>query len=105
MKDSDLALFGTRLQSSNIDGLAIDSFRAHYIVQYRNNLIGRHFKTLMQLAAFHVHGLVSDNLFALLKAVGSLGAVLWVAEIEGLEAYLVCTTAFIRFELILYAIK
>lgn len=91
LKDSDLSLFATRLHDSSIDGLAMDSFSAHYLIQYRNNLIGRHFKTLMQLTVFHVHGLVSDELFALLKAVGSLGAVLWIAEIEDLEIYLVRT--------------
>lgn len=88
-RESDLPLFAARLQSSSVDGLAMDSFRAQYIVQYRNNLIGRHFKALMQLTVFHVHGIVSDNLFALVKSVGSLGAVLWVTDIEDIEAYLV----------------
>jgi hypothetical protein len=89
LKGADRALFATRLQSSNIDGLDIDPLRADYFLQYSNNLIGRHFKSLMQLMVFHVHGLVSNELYALTKAVGFLGAMLWCAEINDLELYLV----------------
>jgi ABC-type sulfate transport system permease component len=59
------------------------------MIQYRNNLIGKHFKTLMQIMAFHVHDLVSAKEFALIKAVGALGSLLWVHEIEDMNSYLV----------------
>jgi hypothetical protein len=59
------------------------------MIQYRNGLIGKHFKTLMQTMAFHVHGLVTDEEFALIRAVGDLGALLWVHEIDDMEKYLV----------------
>ncbi|KAG9088267.1 hypothetical protein FS749_002316 [Ceratobasidium sp. UAMH 11750] len=41
MKENALSLFATWLQSSNLDGLGLDSFSAKYIIKYPNNLIGR----------------------------------------------------------------
>jgi hypothetical protein len=43
----------------------------------------------MQTMAFHVHGLVTDEEFELIKAVGDLGASLWVHEIDDMDKYLV----------------
>ncbi|KAG8688734.1 hypothetical protein FRC11_004889 [Ceratobasidium sp. 423] len=80
--------FETRLQSSNILALEIDPIHASYIMNYKNNLIGCQLKMLMQLTVFHIHDLVHPNLFALVKAVGNLGAVLWYSEIHNLDLYL-----------------
>jgi hypothetical protein len=88
-KEADQNLFVIRLQSTNIDGLSIPSIRAPYMMQYRNGLIGKHFKTLMQTMIFHLHGLVTPEQFTLVKAVGFFGALLWVPEIEDMESYLV----------------
>jgi hypothetical protein len=41
-------LFAIRLQGTNIDGLLVPPIRAAYIMQYRNGLIGKHFKTLIR---------------------------------------------------------
>lgn len=87
--DADRAQFAIRLQSSDLDGLSVPPLRASYIIQYRNNLIGKHFKTLMQVMPFHVHNLVSPAEFDLIKAAGALGAHLWVHEIKDMDAYLV----------------
>jgi len=59
------------------------------MMQYRNGLIGKHFKTLMQTMIFHVHDIVSPDQFTLIKAVGSLGALLWIPKIENMGSYLV----------------
>ncbi|KAJ7827162.1 hypothetical protein B0H14DRAFT_3721679 [Mycena olivaceomarginata] len=72
-------LFVIRLQSTDIG--------AAYMMQYRNGLIGKHFKTLMQTMLFHVHDLVSPELFTLVKAVSELGAMLWVHEIDNIAKY------------------
>jgi hypothetical protein len=60
------------------------------MVQYKNSLIGKHFKALQQLAVFHLHdGLCSKGLFDLWKANGALGALIWYPEIKNIDKYLV----------------
>jgi hypothetical protein len=82
--------FAVRLQSSSVDGLNLSAIRGRYIVQYKNALIGKHFKILQQLGVFHLHeDLCGKNLFNLWKASGELGAMLWFPEIRNLEQYLV----------------
>lgn len=73
-----------------MDGLSIPALRAPYLVQYKNSLIGKHFKTLQQLAVFHLdEKLCSPQLFNLWKANGELRALLWYPEIKDMEGYLV----------------
>lgn len=78
------------LESTDIDGLSIPPIQAAYMMQYQNGLIGKHFKTLIQTAVFQVHDLVTSEHFTLIKAIRSLGALLWIPEIENMEIYLVC---------------
>ncbi|KAJ7732086.1 hypothetical protein B0H14DRAFT_2314270, partial [Mycena olivaceomarginata] len=59
-----------------------------YMIQYKNNLIGKHFKTLMQALMFHVHSICTPEQFSLIKAAGDLGALLWIPEIHDMEHYL-----------------
>ncbi len=59
------------------------------MTQYRNNLIGKHFKTLMQMMVFHVHNITTPAQFALVRAVGALGALLWIPEIDNMDQFLV----------------
>ncbi|KAF8994433.1 hypothetical protein BDZ89DRAFT_1179858 [Hymenopellis radicata] len=73
----DEETFAVRLQSSSITGLTIPPPRAAYLVQYKNSLIGKHFKTLQQIGVFH-----------LWKVTGELGALLWVPEIRDMDTYL-----------------
>ncbi|KDR77189.1 hypothetical protein GALMADRAFT_267364 [Galerina marginata CBS 339.88] len=82
-------LFAIRLQSSSIDGLSLSPIRAQFLVQYKNSLIGKHFKGLQQLGVFHLHdNLCTPDYFDLWKANGELGAMLWYPEIENIETYL-----------------
>jgi hypothetical protein len=73
-----------------MDGLSVSPLHAAYMMQYRNGLIGKHFKTLMQMMVFHVHNIVNLEQFTLIKTIGSLGALLWILEIEDMDSYLVC---------------
>lgn len=83
-------LFAVRLQSSSTQGLTIAPIRAKYMVQYKNSLIGKHFKTLQQLAVFHLHkDLCNEKLLDIWKATGELGAMLWYHEIKDMDAYCV----------------
>ncbi|THH10950.1 hypothetical protein EW146_g8209 [Bondarzewia mesenterica] len=85
-KDAD---FAVRLQSSSVDGLTLPPIRANYIAQYKNSLIGKHFKTLQQLAIFHMHDdICTPRLLNLWKASGELGALVWYHEIKNMDAYL-----------------
>ncbi|KAJ7444523.1 hypothetical protein B0H11DRAFT_1746826 [Mycena galericulata] len=86
--DSKADIFASRLQGSSIDGLSIPPPRPRYVVQYKNSLIGKHFKMLQQLGVFHLHGLCSPLLFELWKATGELGAYLWFPEIKNMDVYL-----------------
>ncbi|KAF9013807.1 hypothetical protein BDZ89DRAFT_1166951 [Hymenopellis radicata] len=63
--------FAVRLDSCDILGLSIPPPRASYLVQYKNSLIGKHFKALQQLAA-----------------TGDLAAYLWFPEINDMNCYL-----------------
>jgi hypothetical protein len=84
------ALFATRLQSLSIRGLSVPVIRAHYMVKYKNNLIGKHFKTLQQLVVFSLDNqLCTKWVFELWKASGRFGALLWYFDIENMEPYLV----------------
>ncbi|THU81998.1 hypothetical protein K435DRAFT_823322 [Dendrothele bispora CBS 962.96] len=88
LSEEEQRVFTARLQSTDTDGLTIPPLRAAYIMQYRNGLIGKHFKALMQTMVFHVHDLVTPDEFEIIKAVGELGAMLWVPEIKDMEQYL-----------------
>ncbi|KAF9065870.1 hypothetical protein BDP27DRAFT_1384442 [Rhodocollybia butyracea] len=90
MSDKELELLAVQLQSTDTDGLTVPPLHAAYMVQYRNNLIGKHFKTLMQILPFHMHGFskVNNTYFELTRAVGALGALLWVPEIHNMDEYL-----------------
>lgn len=88
-KDQE-TVFTTRLQSANIDGLSISPLQASYMVQYKNALNGKYFKTLQQLAIFQLDDTVCpERLFDIWKATGNLGALLWFPEIDNMEQYLV----------------
>ncbi|KZT20093.1 hypothetical protein NEOLEDRAFT_1076404 [Neolentinus lepideus HHB14362 ss-1] len=88
LQEKDYNTFFLRLQSSSVDGLSIPPIRASYLQQYRNSLIGKQFKQIMQTTVFHIQDLVDEAHFKLWKAVGLLGALLWYPEIADLEEYL-----------------
>ncbi|OBZ68017.1 hypothetical protein A0H81_11962 [Grifola frondosa] len=71
------------------NGLSIPPLRASYMLQYRNGLIGKHFKSIQQLAIFHLDDSLCSPLERdLWKATGELGALLWYYEIENMPMYL-----------------
>ncbi|KAJ3738322.1 hypothetical protein DFH05DRAFT_1454991 [Lentinula detonsa] len=90
MSEKELELLAVRLQSTNVDGLKIPPLRAAYMIQYRNNLIGKHFKTLMQILPFHIHNFakLGSAHLTLIRSVSALGAHLWIPEIQDLDQYL-----------------
>ncbi|KAI0728282.1 hypothetical protein C8Q72DRAFT_875862 [Fomitopsis betulina] len=83
-------LFAARLQGSSIDGLSLPPIRADYMLQYKNSLVGKHFKALQQVGVFHLYGgLCESNIIRdLWKATGELGALLWFNKICDMNTYL-----------------
>ncbi|KAF7326198.1 hypothetical protein MKEN_00472000 [Mycena kentingensis (nom. inval.)] len=76
------------LQSTDISGMNIPPIRGAYMIQYRNNLIGKHYKTIMQTLAFHAHDICTPEQFRLVKAGADLGARVWVSVIDNMEDYI-----------------
>ncbi|XP_006462904.1 hypothetical protein AGABI2DRAFT_152282 [Agaricus bisporus var. bisporus H97] len=81
-------VFTNRLQSADLDGLTSMPPRAQYMIRFKNNLIGKHFRCLQELAIFQLHGLVSPEIFDLWRTTGELGALLFFPEIQNMDEYL-----------------
>jgi hypothetical protein len=81
--------FTVRFASTDTDGLEASDIRASYIWQYKDNLTGKHFRLISQASTFHVYNLVDSALFELVKAIGFLGAALWIPEIDDMDEYTV----------------
>jgi hypothetical protein len=89
-KPPQIKTFADRLQAASTAGLSSMKIRANYIMQYRNNLIGKHFKILQQLTVFQLDDSLCNNLtLELWKASGELGALLWYDTIDDMKTYLV----------------
>ncbi|KAH9947059.1 hypothetical protein B0H21DRAFT_856845 [Amylocystis lapponica] len=82
-------VYAIRLRTSSVDGLLLSPVRSDYILRYKNALVGKHFKILQQVGAFHLHGGICPDLVVdLWKASGELGAMLWYHSISDMEQYL-----------------
>lgn len=80
------------LSACDIDGLAGVPYgvQASYLVAYRKNLVGKHFKWISQLIIFSLHlGACDPMLFDLWKATGELGALVWCTKILDMDQYVV----------------
>ncbi|KAI1788974.1 hypothetical protein LXA43DRAFT_893623 [Ganoderma leucocontextum] len=87
--DTQASIFAIRLQASSIDALSIPPLRAAYMLQYKNSLIGKHFKALQQLSIFHLDDSLAPPVVQdLWKAQGELGAMLWYPKIENMDDYI-----------------
>ncbi|KAJ7030575.1 hypothetical protein C8F04DRAFT_961402, partial [Mycena alexandri] len=78
-------IFTVWLQATDLNGLRVPPIRAVYMMQYRNGLIGKHFKTLIQTMIFHIYDIVTANQFALVRALGELGPMLWLPVIDDMD--------------------
>ncbi|KAF7967502.1 hypothetical protein HWV62_34048 [Athelia sp. TMB] len=87
-KTKQLAAFQVRLNSVAADGLNIPPIHADYMCQYRQGLIGKHFKTLSQIMAFTVYDLVPREVLDTWLIIGRLTVLLWHTDIDDVESYL-----------------
>ncbi|KAJ6458275.1 hypothetical protein C8R45DRAFT_1221656 [Mycena sanguinolenta] len=86
-KSKDFSLFQTRLNSILADGLNVPKIQADYMCQYKGGLIGKHFKTLSQVMAFAVEGLVPPDVLQAWLILGRLTVLLWHTAIEDIDLY------------------
>ncbi|KAJ6622345.1 hypothetical protein B0H10DRAFT_2342221 [Mycena sp. CBHHK59/15] len=86
-KGQDFALFQTHLNSIVSDGLNVPKIQADYMCQYRGGRIGKHFKTLSQIMAFAVQGLVPPDVLEAWLILGRLTVLLWHTEIDDVGTY------------------
>lgn len=80
------------LGASDVNGLVgvPRGVQARYLVEYKNNLIGKNFKWISQLTVFNLHwGGCDPIFFDLWKATGELGALVWCTKILDMDQYTV----------------
>lgn len=71
------------------DGLNIPRILASYMCQYRGSLIGKHFKTIVQVLPTIIFDLVLQDLLDAWLLLGQLTVLCWFPEIEDIDQYLV----------------
>ena len=62
------------------------------MVQYRQNLIGKHFKSLAQVMPFLIYDLVPKTVLDGWRTIGHLVVLLWHTKIDEIEPYLVLSS-------------
>jgi hypothetical protein len=88
-KAKQLDTLESRLASVNISGLSIPKIDARYMRQYSGSLIGKHFKTLVQVMPFIVYDMLSPDVMDAWLLLGRLSCLLWYTEIKDIGVYTV----------------
>jgi len=88
-KEKKMSLFQIRLGSVATAGLNIPSIQVEYICHYKGGLIGKHFKTLMQVMSFLVFDLVPRDVLQAWLVIGRLMVIAWCTDIEDIDGYTV----------------
>ncbi|KAJ6535243.1 hypothetical protein DFH09DRAFT_1249927 [Mycena vulgaris] len=94
-KGKDFPLFQICLNSILSDGLKIPKVQADCMCQYKGGLIRKHCKTLSQIMAFAVEGLVPPDVLEVWLILGHLTVLLWCTESEDVTSYTCALTIFI----------
>ena len=88
-KNGRFADFQARLNSLSRTGLKVPNIMADYMCRYRGSLIGKHFKTISQIMAFAVCGLIDDRLQNAWLSIGHLTVLIWETKITDIKAFTV----------------
>lgn len=78
-----------RLSSVDISGLGIDRVQARTLVQFAGSLVGRDFRTVVQVAPAVLPGLVSPEAYNAWLALSNLSAFVFRPTIEDMSTYIV----------------
>ncbi|GJJ06810.1 hypothetical protein Clacol_001006 [Clathrus columnatus] len=81
-------IFQMRLESLSGDGLNIPRIMAAYMCQYRGSLIGKHFKTIVQILPLVIYDLIHADLLDAWLLLGRLAVLCWHMEIEDIDMYI-----------------
>ncbi|KAH9946546.1 hypothetical protein B0H21DRAFT_808883 [Amylocystis lapponica] len=87
-KQGKFAEFNARLNSLARAGLKIPNIMGDYMCRYRGSLIGKHFKTISQVMAFAICGLVEEPLQNTWYSIGRLTVLIWDTAIEDVQSYM-----------------
>ena len=87
-KANNMDTFFSHLSSVNKDGLNVPSLNPTYVCHYQGSLIGKHFKSIMQVMPFLVHDLLPQNVINSWTCIGTLVVLLWHTSIDDIEDYL-----------------
>ncbi|KAF8599820.1 hypothetical protein BDV93DRAFT_534000 [Ceratobasidium sp. AG-I] len=93
-KAKQLGLLESRLASINLSGLDLPPLMAYtgtrmsikYMCQYRGALIGKHFKTIVQIMAFATYDILPAALFNAWLLLGRLASLLWYTRIDDIKS-------------------
>ncbi|OBZ73359.1 hypothetical protein A0H81_07154 [Grifola frondosa] len=86
-KRGQFVQFQARLNSLAKSGLNVPNIMGDYMCRYRGGLIGKHFKTISQIMAFAICGLVEENLQNAWFAIGKLTVLIWEVQINDIHEY------------------
>lgn len=87
-----LDVFQSCLGSINHDALNAPSLNPEYICRYKGGLIGKHFKSLVQVMPFIIHDLILQTVIDGWTTLGELVVLLWHTKIDHIEVYLAWLT-------------
>ncbi|KAG0693670.1 hypothetical protein DFH29DRAFT_816127, partial [Suillus ampliporus] len=83
-----LDVFQMYLDSIEKDGLNAPCLNADYICHYKGGLIGKHFKSLVQVMPFLIQDLLLRTVLDGWTSIGELVVYVWHTEIDDIEIYL-----------------
>ncbi|KAI9000497.1 hypothetical protein BD414DRAFT_404535 [Trametes punicea] len=86
-KQGRFSEFQARLNSISRTGLKIPNIMADYMCRYRGALIGKHFKTISQVMAFAVCGLVDGTLQNAWLSIGHVTVLIWETNIKDIKSF------------------
>lgn len=81
------ATLKARLTSAKVNGLGISPIRGHTLVYYAKSLVGRDFRTVVQVAPVVLHGMVPDNAYEAWLAICCLTPLLFQNTIQDINIY------------------
>ena len=95
-------IFQARLESISSDGLNIPRIMASYMCQYRGSLIGKHFKTIVQILPHIIYDLVPRDLLDTWTLMGRLTVLCWHTEIKNTDEYLVSNYIYLMMKCLIF---